>query len=180
MAWLAEKLSCNLAGSLQTCIVCAQLTYQEAIQAFHELLVLFRLTSIILTPFAHGLHELLQQWGAQLLCCVSVMVEVVPPLAMILREIWVLSGVHDPAVGCQVHNIVFLMHEVSLRGLVRKRGIAIMHIAEVWAICHCVLSLAHSDCNGVADRKVWHVRIALYHSATVDLQEIADNSELVS
>ena len=52
-----------------------------------------------------------------------------------------------------------------------------MCAAELWAICHCVVSLTDSDFNGVADREVWHVRIALYCCATFDLQ---DHSELMS
>lgn len=112
-----------------------------------------------------------------MLCCVPVMVEVVHPLAMILREVWVLFGIHDSAVGRQVQNIVFLMHEVPLCVLVRKQGIGIMCAAEVWAVYHCVVGLTHSDFNGVADREVWHVRIAFYCCATSDLR---DHRELVS
>ena len=93
----------------------------------------------------------------------------VNPLVLILREVWVLLGVHDPAVGCQVQYIVIFVHELSFCGLVREQGIGIMLVAEVWAISQCVLSLPYSDCNGVTDRKAWHVRLALSYT-TLDLQ----------
>ena len=102
----------KFAGNFIT--LCADFTYPVALKASHEFLILLRLGRVLLPPLTQGLKPDQQQWRAQALCSIGMVVEVVSPPGKVLRTMRVLMWIHDPAVGGQVHYVILFVDGDSL------------------------------------------------------------------